>query len=104
MSETQKRRGPAPTAPCGTRSAYNRHIRYGEDPCAACRDVYNAYQIEQRRKRNALKPPTLTYRPDRPAWDRIQAIAERTGMTVDDTVAALLAAGLSALDTPETVR
>ena len=33
------RRAPGPKAPlmpCGTRAAYVRHLRYGEDPCGAC--------------------------------------------------------------------
>ena len=24
-------------APCGTRSAYNRHLRHNEEPCEACK-------------------------------------------------------------------
>lgn len=31
------RNGPAPSAPCGTRSAYRRHQRRGESPCGACK-------------------------------------------------------------------
>ncbi|MBL1108024.1 WhiB family transcriptional regulator [Streptomyces sp. 5-8] len=33
--------GRAP-APCGTKSAYNRHRRRGETPCQACNDANNA--------------------------------------------------------------
>jgi hypothetical protein len=32
------------TAPCGTRSAYKRHLYNGEEPCQACREEWNAYQ------------------------------------------------------------
>lgn len=34
---------PDPLAPCGTRSAYHRHLRYGEETCKACREATNAY-------------------------------------------------------------
>lgn len=39
-------RGPEPSAPCGTVSAYKRHKRNGEPVDQACREAYNA---EQRR-------------------------------------------------------
>lgn len=32
--------GPAPTAPHGTVSAYKRHLRHAEPPCAACRAAW----------------------------------------------------------------
>ena len=34
--------GPAPSAPCGTVSAYKRHKRNGEPVDDACRQAYNA--------------------------------------------------------------
>lgn len=34
--------GPAPTAPCGTVSAYKRHKRNGEPIDDACRQAWNA--------------------------------------------------------------
>ena len=34
--------GPAPSAPCGTVSAYKRHIRHGATPCTPCRLAYNS--------------------------------------------------------------
>ena len=34
--------GPAPSAPCGTVSAYKRHKRHGEPIDDACRHAYNA--------------------------------------------------------------
>ena len=30
-------------APCGTRSAYNRHLRHHEEPCEACKAANTAY-------------------------------------------------------------
>jgi hypothetical protein len=36
--------GPAPTAPCGTVSAFKRHQRHKEPPCRECADVWNEYQ------------------------------------------------------------
>ena len=36
--------------PCGTRAAYMRHLRRGEDPCGACRDANRAGDREQRRR------------------------------------------------------
>ncbi|MYW48846.1 WhiB family transcriptional regulator [Streptomyces sp. SID161] len=42
----EKRQAPPgagrPPAPCGTRSAYNRHIRKGEKPCRPCNEANNA--------------------------------------------------------------
>lgn len=31
-------------AVCGTTSAYKRHLRKGEPPCAACREAWNQWQ------------------------------------------------------------
>lgn len=40
----RKRRGePSILEPCGTRAAFIRHRRNGEDPCEPCREAYNAY-------------------------------------------------------------
>jgi hypothetical protein len=36
-------RGPAPTAECGTVSAYKRHQRHGEPTCGACRAAWAEY-------------------------------------------------------------
>ena len=44
---------PQPTAPCGTLSAYQRHLRRRETPCRACRDAQNALQRERRRQKKA---------------------------------------------------
>ncbi|MEV4671007.1 hypothetical protein AB0K34_05070 [Actinomadura sp. NPDC049382] len=30
--------------PCGTRAAYMRHLRHGEEPCRACKDAQNDAQ------------------------------------------------------------
>lgn len=35
--------GPAPTAACGTVSAYKRHLRRGEEPDVECRAAWAAY-------------------------------------------------------------
>ena len=35
--------GPAPRAPCGTVSAYKRHLRHIEPTCAACRAAWAEY-------------------------------------------------------------
>jgi len=31
--------------PCGTIAAYKRHRNHGEQPCRACMDAHNAYQL-----------------------------------------------------------
>jgi hypothetical protein len=41
------------TEPCGTVAAYRRHRKAGEDPCAACRDAWNAKQREMYQARKA---------------------------------------------------
>src|SRR5689334_12187837 len=43
------------TAPCGTASAYRRHLRYKEEPCDACRAAGRAY--DQARLSRKEKPP-----------------------------------------------
>jgi hypothetical protein len=48
------RRGPAPTAVCGSCSAYQRHLRHGEEACDLCRKAWRDYQTAYRnRKKNA---------------------------------------------------
>ena len=39
--------GPKPTAPCGTDSAYKRHLRHGEATCAPCAAAWATYQRER---------------------------------------------------------
>ena len=53
MTETERAqlKRPQPTAPCGTLSAYQRHLRHRETPCRACRDAQNALQRERRRQK-----------------------------------------------------
>jgi hypothetical protein len=46
-----KRRGPKPYRPCGTKSAYVRHLRHGDEPCAACKAANTAYIREYRARR-----------------------------------------------------
>ena len=43
--------GPLPSAPCGTVSAYKRHLRHGETPCAACRAANAAAARERYARR-----------------------------------------------------
>ena len=45
--------GRAPTAPCGTGSAYARHKARGEEPCAACVAGHRAYRRELARRKRA---------------------------------------------------
>ena len=40
-----------PLKPCGTRAAYVRHLRHGEDPCRPCRDA----MAEHRRLHRAAR-------------------------------------------------
>ena len=35
--------GPKPSAPCGTVSAYKRHLRHLETPCTECRAAWAEY-------------------------------------------------------------
>jgi hypothetical protein len=45
------RGGPPRTpVPCGTRSAYLRHLRHNETPCAACRAANAEYQRTRRHR------------------------------------------------------
>lgn len=43
----------ADAKPCGTRTAYKRHVRRGETPCRACTDANAAYQREYAQRRAA---------------------------------------------------
>lgn len=42
--------GPVPSAPCGTVSAYKRHLRRHEPTDAACRAAWAEYQRNRARK------------------------------------------------------
>jgi hypothetical protein len=44
------RRGPAPSAKCGTRSGYHRHYKEGTAPCAACRQAEADYRRARARR------------------------------------------------------
>lgn len=50
--------GPKATAPCGTVSAYKRHLRHGEATCAPCAAAWATYQRERyhARKINPRNP------------------------------------------------
>lgn len=37
-----------PLAPCGSEAAYRRHLRWGQEPCDACRAEHARIQSEQR--------------------------------------------------------
>lgn len=39
--------GPLPSAPCGTVSAYKRHLRRREPPCVACKAAWAAYHRQR---------------------------------------------------------
>ena len=43
--------------PCGTRAAYKRHLRRGEEPCRECREA--ARRADRGRKRNRAQPREL---------------------------------------------
>lgn len=45
---------PRKPSPCGTKAAYERHLRTGEEPCDACR---RANTVAQRKKRDAARKP-----------------------------------------------
>lgn len=56
----RKRMGLAPNRtsrdyvmPCGTHSAFNRHVSHGEEPCDNCRLAERVYQRESKRRRRA---------------------------------------------------
>jgi hypothetical protein len=46
------------TAPCGSASAYKRHVRKGEPIDDACREAWNEWQRSYYASRNAKEPPT----------------------------------------------
>ena len=58
--------------PCGTRAAYQRHIRSGEEPCEACREANRTRGREEWRKRNAQSCGTYA------AYQRHVKAGERT--------------------------
>ncbi|MFC9085317.1 hypothetical protein [Nocardiopsis dassonvillei] len=45
--------------PCGTRSAYKRHILAREKPCDPCREAERVYGIERRRRAGAIEREAL---------------------------------------------
>lgn len=47
--------GPPPTAPCGSLSAYRRHLRHKETPCDACKAANAQAQADYQRKRHAAQ-------------------------------------------------
>lgn len=46
-------------APCGTESAYRRHLRWGQPPCNACRVAHSRLQARYREKGPAPEPREL---------------------------------------------
>lgn len=42
--------------PCGTTTAYRRHLRQGGKPCQACRDAEAAYKRFTRPRRGLINP------------------------------------------------
>ena len=56
---TGKKRGIAAQKPCGTRTAYFRHLEYGEEPCEACK---SAARISDRLYRHPDADPEKTTR------------------------------------------
>lgn len=46
---------PRKPSPCGTKAAYERHLRSGEEPCEACT---RANTVAQRKKRDAARKPS----------------------------------------------
>lgn len=55
-------------APCGTKAAYDRHLKNGESPCAPCRHANTLAQREKREKqrqiKEALAVPAIAEKPD----------------------------------------
>lgn len=49
----RKRRGIKPLAPHGTTAAYERHLKYGDEPCDDCRKA----NAEHKRGRKATETP-----------------------------------------------
>ena len=54
--------------PCGTRAAYKRHLRRGEEPCRECREA--ARRADRGRKRNRTQPRELQPCGTRAAYQR----------------------------------
>jgi hypothetical protein len=57
-----------PLTPCGTTTAYRRHLRHGEKPCAECRWAEAKYKQATRpsRAKNPKEPPPMTTPPPPP--------------------------------------
>lgn len=87
------KRGPAPSQPCGTKSAYARHIRNGEPACEPCRQAIRDYH-RQRRAQTARIRVTTT--PD--VVDTAANYAVASGLPLDDVYTAALAAGIASLN------
>ncbi|WP_417510588.1 hypothetical protein [Microbacterium sp.] len=66
-----------PKAPCGTESAYRRHLRNGEPIDAACRDAHAAGRRNARRSPAASAPPATP-----PKDDADDSGAEQDDMTL----------------------
>jgi hypothetical protein len=88
---TKRRSGPPPSAPCGTATAYSRHLRYGEEPCQPCRDA-NAAKSREEHARGAVRtdlPPIKHGTPQgaRQHWYRKVPICEpcRQAFNTDQT-------------------
>jgi hypothetical protein len=50
-----RRPGPPPTKPCGTRAAYQRHIRNGQPACRACLEAVRGEQAAKRQAERAAR-------------------------------------------------
>lgn len=47
---------------CGTYAGFQRHARYGEEPCDPCREANRVYMQEYRAQRRAAGIPNRTLR------------------------------------------
>lgn len=47
MTAEPRKVGRPITAPCGTVSAYKRHVRNGDIPCQQCKEAWAAYQRQR---------------------------------------------------------
>lgn len=56
---TPGRHGPPPTTPCGTTSAYRRHLRHKETPCDACKAANARAQADYQARRNDQLPEVV---------------------------------------------
>ncbi|MFD8234052.1 WhiB family transcriptional regulator [Streptomyces sp. NPDC059696] len=57
------RKGGRPRAACGTASAYDRHVKYGEPIDQACRDAHAKASAERRAKTTKREPAKCGTRP-----------------------------------------